>query len=238
LSGFWSKDGILHLAAHPPAYADTWLITTLPAITAVLTSYYMFRLVFLTFFGTPRDDKKWMHAHESPATMWLPMVALCVLAVIGGQLVGAPETLESFRAITRPAGLPAYHEIHADPETVKHALTIFLLGAGAAFVLFQRRWLNPDKLARLPGLRALHALFSNRWYVDDLYEWIVLRIQQNVARLCDVFDRFVIIGVLVNGSAWTTRAMGAVTARYQTGSLRAYAMLFLAGVAALLALNL
>ncbi|MHC5210122.1 MAG: NADH-quinone oxidoreductase subunit L [Planctomycetota bacterium] len=238
LSGFWSKDGILHLAAHPPDYAHTWLITTLPMITAVLTSYYMFRLVFLTFFGTPRDDKKWMHAHESPATMWFPMVVLCVLAVIGGQLVGTPETLESFRAVTRPAGTPDFEPIHADAATIQHALMIFLLGAGAAFIAFNRRWVNPDKLARLPGLRSLHALFTNRWYVDDLYEWIVANVQQNASRLCDVFDRYVIIGLVVNGSAWTTRAMGAVTARYQTGSLRTYAMLFLAGVAALLALNL
>jgi NADH-quinone oxidoreductase subunit L len=93
-------------------------------------------------------------------------------------------------------------------------------------------------LARLPGIRSLHALFDNRWYVDDLYAWIVKHIQQNFARLCDAFDKLFIIGVLVNGSAWTTRAAGAVAARYQTGSLRTYAMLFLAGVAALLALNL
>jgi NADH-quinone oxidoreductase subunit L len=238
LSGFWSKDGILHLAAHPPDYAHHWMITFLPTATAVLTSYYMFRLVFLTFLGTPRDDRKWMHAHESPATMWAPMVVLCVLAIVGGQLVGAPETLESFRAITRPAGTPAYQPIHADAATVQHALTLFLLGAGAAFIAFNRRWVDPDRLSRLPGLRALHALFTNRWYVDDLYEWIVAHVQQNVARLCDLFDRLVIIGLVVNGSAWTTRAMGAVAARYQTGSLRAYAMLFLAGVAALLALNL
>ncbi|MHC4845355.1 MAG: hypothetical protein ACYTCU_04245, partial [Planctomycetota bacterium] len=103
----------------------------MPTITAVLTSYYMFRLVFMTFFGKPADQHKYDHAHESPVTMWAPMAVLCVLAVIGGQLVGAPETLESFRAVTRPPGTPAYEPIHADSSTVIHALMIFGLGAGA-----------------------------------------------------------------------------------------------------------
>ena len=238
LSGFWSKDGILHLSMHPPEYAHSWLITVLPTLTAVLTSYYMFRLVFLTFFGQPRDHHAYEHAHESPATMVAPMVVLCVLAIIGGQLVGSPETLEAFRAVTRPAGVPEFEPVHADPATIRHALTIFVLGAGAAWLAFGRRLVNPDAIARLPGVRQLHALFSNRWYVDDLYDWIVRNIQQNVARGCDLFDRWIIIGVFVNGSAWTTRASGALIARYQTGSVRAYAMLFLAGVAALLALAL
>ncbi len=238
LSGFWSKDGILHLTHAPPGYADGWMITVLPTLTAVLTSYYMFRLVFLTFFGTPRDQHAHDHAHESPVTMWLPMVVLCALAIVGGQLVGSPEVLRSFQTVTRPLGTAAFHPIHADLPTIRGALTIFLIGAGAAFVLFHRRWLDPDKLKALPGLRALHALFDNRWYVDDLFQWIVDHVQQNVARLCDVFDRWVIIGLLVNGSAWTARASGAVVARVQSGSVRTYALIFLAGVAALLAINL
>jgi len=238
LSGFWSKDGILHLSLHPPEYAHSWLITLLPTLTAVLTSYYMFRLVFLTFFGQPRDQHAYEHAHESPFTMVAPMVVLCVLAIVGGQLVGSPATLEAFRAVTRPAGVPEFEPVHADPATIRHALTIFVLGAGAAWLAFGRRLVNPDAIAKLPGVRQLHALFSNRWYVDDLYDWIVRNVQQNVARGCDLFDRWVVIGVFVNGTAWTTRASGALIARYQTGSVRAYTMLFLAGVAALLALAL
>ena len=238
LSGFWSKDGILHLTLHPPAYADSWLITVLPTLTAVLTSYYMFRLVFLTFFGQPRDHHAYEHAHESPPSMVAPMVVLCVLAVVGGQLVGSPQTLEAFRAVTRPPGVPDFEPVHADPSTVLHALTIFVIGAGAAWLAFGRRLVDPARIAALPGVRSLHALFSNRGYVDDLYGWIVRNVQQNVSRACDLFDRWVVIGLFVNGTAWTTRASGALLARYQTGSVRAYAMLFLAGVAALLALAL
>ncbi|MGQ0552226.1 MAG: NADH-quinone oxidoreductase subunit 5 family protein, partial [Planctomycetota bacterium] len=238
LSGFWSKDGILHLTAHPPEYAHTWIITLLPTITAVLTSYYMFRLVFLTFFGAPRDHHRYEHAHESPTTMVLPMAVLCVLAIAAGPLLFGPETLASFQAVTRPAGTPAWEPVHGDSSTVLHALTIFGLGAGAAFVLFQRRWLKAEALAKLPGLRSLHALFDNRWYVDDFYTWLVKHVQQNVALLCDAFDRYVIIGFLVNGTAWSTRAAGALSARYQSGSVRTYALLFLAGVVALLAVVL
>ncbi len=237
LSGFWSKDGILHLSMHPPHYAHSWLITVLPTLTAVLTSYYMFRLVLQTFFGPPRDQHRFDHAHESPFTMVAPMVVLCGLAVVGGQLVGSEHVLEAFRTVTRPAGVPPFEPIRPTQDVVTHALIIFLLGSGAAFAAFgPRRWVHPDRVKALLG--PVWRLFDNRWYVDDLYAWIVRHVQQNVARLCDAFDRYVIIGTLVNGSAWTTRAAGAVVARYQTGSVRAYALLFLAGVAALLAVVL
>ena len=236
LSGFWSKDGILHLTHHPPEYAHTWLITLLPTATAVLTSYYMTRLVLLTFFGQPRDHHRYDHAHEAPASMTLPMGALCVLSVIGGPLLLGPRVLEHFQAITRPAGVPEYHYVHLDAGTVLNALLIFGLGAGSALLAFGLRVVDPERVKRALG--PIHTFIDRRWYVDELYDWIVENVQQNVARRCDAFDRYIIIGTLVNGSAWTTRAAGAVVARFQTGSVRAYALLFLAGVAALLALNL
>jgi NADH-quinone oxidoreductase subunit L len=236
LSGFWSKDGILHLTEHPPEYAHTWLITILPTITAVLTSYYMTRLVLLTFFGKPRDHHRYDHAHEAPWNMVAPMMVLCVLSIIGGPLLLGPEVLEHFRAITRPSGVPEQHYVILDSHTAIHALTIFVLGAGAALLAFGLRVVDPARIKAALG--PVHRFIDNRWYVDDLYTWIVDHVQQNVARLCDGFDRYIIIGTLVNGSAWTTRAAGAVVARFQTGSVRAYALLFLAGVAALLALNL
>ncbi|HEX5010351.1 MAG TPA: NADH-quinone oxidoreductase subunit L [Planctomycetota bacterium] len=236
LSGFWSKDGILHLTEHPPGYAHTWIIMLLPTITAVLTSYYMTRLVLLTFFGPPRDHHRYDHAHEAPLNMTLPMAVLCVLSVIGGPLLLGPEVLEHFRAITRPAGVPEQHYVALDAETALHALVIFGLGAGSALLAFGLRVIDPDKVKAALG--PVYRFIDNRWYIDELYAWIVKNVQQNVARLCDAFDRYVIIGTVVNGSAWTTRAAGSVVARFQTGSVRAYALLFLAGVAALLALNL
>lgn len=233
LSGFWSKDGILHLTQAPPAYADNVFIHWLPTITAVLTSYYMFRLFFLTFVGKPRYHG---HPHESPPVMWVPMAVLCVLAIVAGPLLFTQEVIEGFRTVTRPLGAPDFHHIHADSHTVLHALLIVGLGAGSALLAFGLGWVNPEVVKKLLG--PVHRLFDNRWYVDDLYAWIVEHIQQNFARLCDGFDRIVIIGGLVNGSAWLTRASGAVLSRYQSGSVRTYALLFVAGVAALLALNL
>ncbi|GJM20912.1 MAG: NADH-quinone oxidoreductase subunit L [Planctomycetota bacterium] len=233
LSGFWSKDGVLHLTHAPPAYADNMLIHWLPTFTAVLTSYYMFRLVFLTFFGKPRYHGE---PHESPPTMWVPMAVLCLLAVIAGPMLFTEDVIATFRSLTRPAGSSPFHHIHADANTVIHALLIFGVGAGAAWVTFSRGWVDPERIKKALG--PIHRLFDNRWYIDDLYTWIVNNIQQNFARLCDGFDRIVIISGLVNGSAFTTRALGALSARYQTGSVRTYAMLFVAGVAALLALTL
>jgi NADH-quinone oxidoreductase subunit L len=236
LSGFYSKDGILHLTHEPPEYAHDFIITILPTLTAVLTSYYMTRLVLLTFFGKPRAHHKYDHAHEAPASMTVPMMVLCVLAVIGGPLLLGPDVLEHFRAATRPAGTPELHYVVADGETIFHALLIFGVGAGSALLAFGLKVIDPERIKQALG--PVHAFIDNRWYIDDLYAWIVENVQQNVARLCDGFDRFVIIGTFVNGSAWTARAAGAVVARVQTGSVRVYALVFLAGVAALLALNL
>jgi len=236
LSGFWSKDGILHLTHHPPEYAHTFLVTVLPTLTAILTSYYMTRLVLLTFFGQPRDHHRYEHAHEAPANMVLPMAVLCVLSIVGGPLLLGPDVLHHFQAVTRPAGTPHMHYVALDAETIRNALLIFGTGAGAALLAFGLRVIDPERVKRALG--PVHRFIDNRWYVDELYAWIVEHVQQNVSRLCDAFDRFIIIGTFVNGSAWTTRAAGAAIARFQTGSVRAYALLFLAGVAALLALNL
>jgi NADH-quinone oxidoreductase subunit L len=233
LSGFWSKDGILHLTAQPPAYADDIFIRWLPTITAVLTSYYMFRLFFLTFVGKPRYHGE---PHEAPKVMWMPMALLCVMAIISGPVLFTHEVLESFRSVTRPMEAMDFHHIDGDYHTILHALMIFVIGAGAAFVSFWAGWVNPETIKKMLG--PVHRLFDNRWYIDDIYAWIIENIQQNFARFCDGFDRIVIIGCFVNGSAWLTRASGAVLSRYQTGSVRTYALLFAAGVAALLALNL
>ena len=237
LSGFYSKDGILHLTHHAPGYAHTWMITLLPTLTAVLTAFYMFRCVLQTFFGAPRDAHRFDHAHESPPAMTAPLVVLTVFAVVGGNLLGSPQTLHDFSAVTRPRGVPEYHAIHADDwSAVATSLLIFGLGAGAAFAAFAWRLVDPARVKAALG--PVHAWLANRWYVDDLYQWIVDHVQQNVARLSDAFDRYVIIKTLVNGSAWLARATGAVVARYQTGSVRSYALLFAAGVVALLVLAL
>ncbi len=238
LSGFWSKDGILHLTHHAPAYATdnmfvAVLTTVLPTITAVLTAYYMFRCVILTFFGQPRGHG---HPHESPATMTMPMVVLVVLAVLSGSIVLPAESMEFFRSIAHPADAAVFEPIEFTFSTVANSLLIVLLGAGAAWAAFSKGLIDPDKVKAALG--PVYRLFENRWYVDNLYEWIVTSIQQNFARLCEFVDKRLIIGVVVNGAAWTTRATGALVARYQTGSVRAYVLLFLAGVAALLALNL
>ena len=233
LSGFWSKDGILHLTQHPPDYADGFMITLLPTVTAVLTSYYMLRLVIVTFLGKPRFHG---HPHESPATMVMPMVVLAGLAVVAGPLLFTQEVIETFRTITRPVASAAFEHIHGDPATIGHALLIFGLGGGTAILVFGFGLIDPAKVKR--AILPLFTFFENRWYFDDLYDWFVARVQQNVARLCNAFDQVFIIGILVNGSAWMSRAGGAVLARYQAGSVRTMVLLFLAGVAALLALNL
>ena len=233
LSGFYSKDGILHLSHAPPVWADNWFIHWMPTITAVLTAYYMTRCCLLTFFGAPRYHG---HPHESPRTMWVPMAVLAVLAVFAGPLLFSEHTIEAFRTVTRPGAQAHFHAIELGWETAGTSLLIIALGVGAAVLSFGLKIIDPESVKRALG--PVHRFIDNRWYIDDLFAWIVENIQQNFARLCDGFDRIIIIGGLVNGSCWVTRATGAVMARYQSGSVRTYALLFVAGAAALLALTL
>ncbi len=229
-SGFWSKDGILHLThaadAGPIVY---WL----PTITAVLTSFYMMRLLFMTFLGAPRYQGE---PHESPPTMTMPLVVLAALAVIAGPVLFSQEVIETFRTITRPETAAPFEHIHGDVGTVLAAVLIFALGAIPAWLAFGKGVIDPDKVKAAMG--PLHRFLENRWYIDEVYQWVVDNVQQNIARFCDGFDRIIVIGMLVNGSAWTARAGGAALARVQSGSVRVYVLFFLAGVAALLALNL
>lgn len=233
LSGFFSKDGILHLTHAPPAYADNVFIHWMPTITAVLTAYYMGRCCFLTFFGSPRYHG---HPHEAPKVMWVPMAVLGVLTVVAGPFLFRESVLESFRTVTRPEAQAAFHHIHLGWDTAGASLLIIVLGAGAAFLAFGVKLVDPEGIKRALG--PVHRFIDNRWYVDEFYAWIVEHVQQNLARLCDGFDRIVIISGLVNGTSWFTRATGAVVARYHSGSVRTYSLLFVAGVAALLALSL
>ncbi|MFL6196512.1 MAG: NADH-quinone oxidoreductase subunit L [Thermoanaerobaculia bacterium] len=209
LAGFFSKDEILHAAAA----GGHWTLYTVGLITALLTAFYMFRAVNLTFHGefrgTPEQEH---HLHESPPSMTVPLWVLAIGAVFSG-LVGLPkEDWHVFGRFLRPVVYAVAGRTRVEHEAslvfnatlITAAILIALVGTGIAFRLYGgRRGLAADQAweRRLPALRLL--LF-NKYYVDELYDRTVIGGTWALARGLFRFDAGVVDG-LVNGTAAVTR---------------------------------
>ncbi|MFZ4484610.1 MAG: NADH-quinone oxidoreductase subunit L [Chthoniobacterales bacterium] len=205
-SGYYSKDLIVAYA-HGANTTVFWIT----AGAALLTSFYMFRLFFVVFWGRPRSAHA-EHAKQSPAVMTIPLLLLALAAVAAGY----PAVSRHFFAL--PEG-----EI---PHVVHFALLAALLGGLALAALLYAKSPITDPV-RIP-------LFANRLYIDNFYDWLVARVQGGMAVLSSWFDRWIIDGVVVTGAARTVWATGYVLRLLQLGNLQAYAFFFGAGVLALL----
>jgi NADH-quinone oxidoreductase subunit L len=227
LSGFFSKDAIL-AAAHE----HNVLLFILAVGVAALTTFYMFRLVFVAFLGSERTPEAG-HAHESPGVVIWPLRILAVASIVGG-VIGI-EAL--FRGMftpdaEHPHGLLAqlvYPFQHA-PVAAFSGLAAFAVGLFAAWKLYANTKTDP-----LPAkLGALSRAMANRFYFDEIYEATVIRIHDAIAAISDWIDRWIVegfcIGLVRGGTDLTGRALRLV----QTGNLQTYAFLFVLGVAVVL----
>ena len=217
LSGFFSKDLILEEAyAAPHGSAVLWLLGTLGA---GLTAFYMFRLLFVTFWGETRADHEVAdHIHESPSVMTVPLIVLAVLSVIGGYF-SVPHFLQA--VFDQP------HAAHVS-FVVRYLPTLVgLAGIGLAYVLYVR---DPGRAERLgQQLAGLHTLLLNKYYIDEIYQAVFVRPTLVASQwLWQVWDTRVIDRV-VNGTAQTADASGSALRLWQTGNVQNYALSFLAG---------
>jgi NADH-quinone oxidoreductase subunit L len=234
-AGFFSKDEILEAARSGPN-ANIWL-WLLGLIGAGFTSFYMFRLIFLTFFGEPRYDEHKVHVHESPYNMTVPLIFLAILSTVGGwaaapHLVGGTDYFEKFLhpvfAMYAPAGVEGPPEAVEAPGTMLfHALTgwpviIALAGLLIAWWFYIKSPQTPKKLAE--SLRGPYTLVLHKYYVDELYNAVIIQpllwISTNV--LWHVVDEGVIDGT-VNGVARVSRDTGSELREIQSGNARSYA---------------
>jgi NADH-quinone oxidoreductase subunit L len=205
LAGFFSKDEILHAAAA----GGHWSLYTIGLITAALTAFYMFRVVYLTFHGEFRGShEQEHHLHESPPSMTVPLWVLAVGAVFSG-FVGFPkEDWNVFHHFLQPvvyAVAGRTSEGHAasvafNVVMIAIAVGIALAGIGLAWRLYGgSRGLSADEAweRRTPAVRLL---FANKYYVDELYDKTVVAGTWALARLLFRFDAGFIDGLLVNGA--------------------------------------
>lgn len=234
-AGFFSKDEILDAARSGPN-ANIWL-WLLGLIGAGLTSFYMFRLIFLTFFGEPRYDEHKVHVHESPRNMTVPLIFLAILSTVGGwvaapHLVGGTDYFDKFLHPVFATYAPAVAEgpteaVEAPGIMLLHALTgwpvlIALAGLLLAWWFYIKSPQTPKKLAE--SLRAPYTLVLHKYYVDELYNTVIMQpllwISTNV--LWHVVDEGVIDGT-VNGVARVARESGSELREIQSGNARSYA---------------
>ncbi|HKI01587.1 MAG TPA: NADH-quinone oxidoreductase subunit L [Thermoanaerobaculia bacterium] len=240
LSGFFSKDEILHAAASN----HQWVLWAVGLITAGLTAFYMFRSVFLTFHGKFRGThEQEHHLHESPPSMTVPLWILAVGAVFAGY-VGVPKLLSMGRDLNRfhhwlepviavPQGLEAgEHNLGAGMEW---ALVLITTAVALTGIFLSRSFYGGDNgLAKgrtwAQRFPFVHRLLENKYYVDEIYDALIVRPLAALSRFFwKVVDTFLIDGA-VNAGAFLTELTGDVGRFSTTGNVRNYALYFFLGV--------
>jgi len=246
-AGFFSKDKILFETA-VSLYGGRvlWAIALLGAL---LTAFYMFRLVFLSFHGAPRYDEHAKHVHESPVNMLAPLVVLAVLSVVGGwmaapALFGSADHFEIYLApvFAKSSALMAEPGSETEMPTLELqlmgvAVGVAALGFLAAWWFYIRRPRTPEWLAET--FYAPYKLLLNKYYVDELYDLAIVRPTGWISTrlLWRVVDEGAIDGS-VNGVAHTTRRLGSRLRILASGNTRSYAAWVLVGAVLFLGLLL
>ncbi|HKN23361.1 MAG TPA: NADH-quinone oxidoreductase subunit L [Candidatus Acidoferrum sp.] len=227
-AAFFSKDAILFAAFnHEPGGK---VLYTVGLLAAVLTSFYMFRLIWLTFFGQKRYDEHHVHVHESPLNMTVPLMILAFLSLTGGWFAlpafwGGKDYFAEFLSPVFGAAETAAGET---AQSLEHILSFVAVAAAAVGLAVAWRMYAKDvKHGKSEGL---HKLLYNKYYVDELYHVAIVApliwISRNV--LWKVVDVGVIDGT-VNGIANGTTAVGNTVRQTQSGNTRSYAVWVLVG---------
>ena len=219
LAGFFSKDEILWLTfsgGHP----FLWLIGF---AAAGMTAFYMFRQVFMVFFGENRADEHTKeHLHESPPVMTYPLIVLAVGALFAGFLgvppaLGGSNILEHWFEPVFAGGHGGGHAAHHHVEVIEYVLMVASVGIAAvgiflAYLIYYRQSLSAETFTAVGGGVPYQAVF-NKYYVDELYHATAVRGTLVVSWLCSAFDRNV-IDFIVNGVAKATGVVGWAVGRF------------------------
>jgi NADH-quinone oxidoreductase subunit L len=241
LSGFFSKDEIL---AH--AFEQNKTIWFILSASSLLTAFYMFRLVYLTFYGSFRgteETKK--HIHESPATITIPLIVLCILSIIGG-LLGLPEVFshthkfgDYLSSVT--SGSAAYLHHH---EKMSHGMEILLMsiaGAGAIIVIVFA-WFKYVKKGEQPAndaeLNGFSKVVANKFYVDEIYDAVFVRPITVLSDLLLVLVDKLFIDLIVNATAWVVATTGKTMRLIQNGNTGFYVFAMVIGMMVLFVIRM
>lgn len=217
LSGFWSKDEILALAAR-----HNTVLYWAGTLTSCLTAFYMGRLFWTVFWptgsrgeGKAPSAKHALKIHESPAVMTAPLIFLTVLSVAGG-FIGIPHFLYP---------QAAHPELNMSVAVVSSIMAI--LGIAISYLIYGKR---PDRDPLATKLGIIYPVLKNKYYFDALYGWYVDRAQQGVALIFAWSEEVFIVRFGTHGLTGAAKAAGNVLRQLQTGVVQFYAIVFVLGV--------
>ena len=232
LSGFFSKDEILaHTYEHSP------ILWFFGMITSILTAFYMFRLLFLTFFGNFRGThEQEHHLHESPKSMTFPLIVLAILSIAGGAL-GLPE----FWGATNWM----HHHldsiiIQKNPSVLNHTKEWVLMGLATAsalatiffaYMVYMKNKILPESNdLKLTGIKKV---IYNKYYIDEIYDALIRKPLDSISEVFKYIDTKVIDGV-VDGFGSTVLGVGSLVRKVQTGHIGFYIFGMVLGIIAIL----
>ncbi|HSP35799.1 MAG TPA: NADH-quinone oxidoreductase subunit L, partial [Thermoanaerobaculia bacterium] len=233
LAGFWSKDEILGSALSSPYLSEParMLVFVLGTIAAFCTAYYMFRLVFLTFFGAFRGThEQEHHLHESPWTMTVPLIILATLSAAGAIPLVWHHNLARFLEPVFPhiPGTDAEFAIENESMLMGVAVVVAALGTWFAYVRFYKRGLAADAAFEERAPAIAHGM-ENKWYVDEFYGATIVRPLEAVSRFFwNGVD--MIIDSIAAAIGFFCRGVGDLLRFFQTGNVRNYALMFFLAV--------
>ncbi len=242
-SGFFSKDGILG-SVYDRGYEIHWMIGL---VTVILTALYMGRLYLLTFEGKSRiSDNVRHHIHESPLTMTIPLMVLAFLSIVGGymgvpefigELVGIHESnlFDKFvsSSVIPDSFIPAAHHMFSHTTLLIFSISAAAVGIFAACYFFYFRPGLPDRIASDKAIEPVYKGSLNKWYVDELYNYVFVEPFRYLSGQAAKFDLKFIDGA-VNGVAAALKEMALTLQAAQSGVLRSYATLMALGAFAIL----
>jgi NADH-quinone oxidoreductase subunit L len=232
LAGFFSKDAILYEAFQHGALGKSLYFVGL--VTALLTSFYMFRLWYLTFMGESRATNHDHHPHESPWSMLTPLVILAALSICGGWI--GIERFGSFLApvvgpVLDPAQQSGGKSLDIGLSVV--AVAVALIGWYIARLFYSTKNDRPTKLAA--SASGVYTILEHKYWIDEIYT-------NTIVKPLTLASRYILgwvgEGLLIRGSAWLLAGiatlLGELVRRWQSGNLRSYSGWLAAGAAALL----
>jgi len=228
-SGFFSKDEIL---AH--TYEHSKLLWLLGMFASMLTAFYMFRLLFLTFFGKFRGTHEQAnHLHESPSSMTIPLIILAILSVVGG-LIGLPEFWNASNWM--------HHHleniiIRKNPSILSHETEWMLmaLAVAAALSVFYFTYLLFIKNKVLPvnkeeEMKPWQRLIYNKYYIDELYDAVIRKPLDSISSVFFKFIDLRLVDGTVNAIGNSVKSVGSLVRLIQTGNIGFYLMAMAMGV--------
>ena len=241
-AGYYSKDAILEAAYAAHSQAGTYAFWCGIA-AAFLTAFYSWRLLFLTFHGKPRADAHTMeHVHESPAVMLVPLLLLAAGAVFTGWIfapyfIGEGEHAFWHGAIFNGEHNHILHAMHEVPAWVAQAPT--LVGAAGIALAFLLYIVAPGVPRTLAGaVKPLYLFLLNKWYFDELYDFLFVRPARALARVLWKTGDAQIIDGMPNGAAAIAAGVARGAVKLQTGRVANYAFAMLIGLVVFVSLFL